>query len=134
IGVDLKKDHQVIEAAYDDSSGVTARFNLNLLHHLNRRFGLSLPVGRFRHLAYYNQEEGRVEMHLMATEPISFEVGGQAFELDRDETIRTEVSYKYSPEEFRRIAEAAGFELERVWTDERRYFSLQCLRVPAAPR
>jgi dimethylhistidine N-methyltransferase len=129
IGVDLQKDVQVLERAYNDSAGVTAQFNLNLLHRLNREFGANFDVGQFEHVAFYDAEPGRIEMHLKSLREQTVCVAGQRFRFRKGETIHTESSHKYTLDGFRLIAASAGFDVHTVWTDEREYFSLQyCLR------
>jgi dimethylhistidine N-methyltransferase len=127
IGVDLKKDRRIIEAAYNDARGITAAFNLNLLTHLNREIGLDLDPKDFRHHAFYNTAEGRVEMHLISECPQSFSLDGTTISLEEGESICTEYSYKYSLAEFRALAESAGFHVDHVWTDSGNYFSVQYL-------
>jgi dimethylhistidine N-methyltransferase len=127
IGVDLKKDPQVLHRAYNDRAGVTAQFNLNILAHLNRRFGSDFHLEQFAHQAHYNRRLGRIEMHLISREDQQVHFDGLAIPLRAGERILTEVSYKYSLGQFRRIARQAGLEVERTWTDPRRWFSLQWL-------
>jgi dimethylhistidine N-methyltransferase len=129
IGVDLKKDRAVLEQAYDDSEGVTAAFNLNVLEHINRELDANFPIEVFRHRAIYNEEAGRIEMHLVCTEGKAVEVGGAGVRFEPGESIRTECSYKYSVEGFTELAQKAGFGVENVWTDPERLFSIQLLRV-----
>jgi dimethylhistidine N-methyltransferase len=129
IGVDLKKDRAVLEPAYDDSRGVTAAFNLNLLARINRELGADFDLIRFRHRAFYNEGAGRIEMHLVSLATQTVHVGGTAFELAEGETICTEYSYKYGLDEFRELAARAGLGLEQVWTDEKGLFSVQYLGV-----
>lgn len=128
IGVDLQKDHAVLEAAYNDAEGVTAAFNLNILDHLNRLFDADFNPARFRHQAFYNEPHGRIEMHLVSRAGQVVTVAGRPIGFRRGETILTEHSHKYTPEGFARLA-ADAFRVERVWTDPRRYFSLQYLVV-----
>ena len=126
VGVDLKKSRETLEAAYNDSEGVTAAFNKNLLERLNREAGANFDPERFEHRALYNEKEGRIEMHLVSLEPQQAEVGGETFRFEEGETIHTENSYKYTLEEFAgRVSDL--FRVERVWTDEADYFSLQYL-------
>lgn len=129
IGVDLKKDVAVLERAYNDSAGITARFNLNMLQRLNREFDADFDLTGFRHCAIYNEEFGRIEMHLVSLREQSFSVCGRPFTLARGESIVTEHSHKYSLQEFRAMAERAGFCVDAVWTDPEQLFSVQyCLR------
>jgi len=124
VGVDLKKDANVLHAAYNDAKGVTAAFNLNLLERINRELGADFDVRRFAHYAFYNAALGRIEMHLVSLARQTVALGRQRFSFDVGESIHTENSCKYSIEEFRALARAAGFETEKVWCDERRYFAL----------
>jgi dimethylhistidine N-methyltransferase len=130
IGVDLKKDRETLERAYNDSAGVTAEFNLNMLRRLNREFGADFDLERFEHRAVYNEESGRIEMHLVSLCEQAVSVGGETFHFDARETIRTECSHKYTVEEFGAMVARAGFEVHTVWTDDQRLFSVQyCLRT-----
>lgn len=127
IGVDLIKHPAKLHAAYNDSSGVTARFNLNLLHHIGRILKRPLEIDRFRHLAFYNQELHRIEMHLECQQTHSIEVDGQTLVFEKGETIHTENSYKYTVDGFAALAAEAGFRREQTWTDADRHFSFHCL-------
>ncbi|MGA8205855.1 MAG: L-histidine N(alpha)-methyltransferase [Woeseiaceae bacterium] len=130
IGVDLQKDPDIIERAYNDSAGVTAEFNLNVLRHLNREFGTDFKLDAFSHSAEYNPEQGRVELRLVSSEQQDVNVGDEAFTIEEDEAILTEYSHKYTLESFARMAGHAGFEVVRVWTDAERLFSVQyCTRL-----
>ena len=130
IGVDLQKDPDIIERAYNDSAGVTAEFNLNVLRHLNREFGADFKLDAFSHSAEYNPEEGRVELRLVSSEQQDVSVGDEAFSIEEDEAILTEYSHKYTLEGFARMAGHAGFDVDRVWTDAERLFSVQyCTRA-----
>ena len=134
IGVDLQKDAVVLERAYDDAGGVTAAFNLNVLSHLNRRWGANFNLERFSHRALYDHARGRIEMHLDAANDHAVTVEGRTFEFASGESILTEVSYKYTLDSFDLLARASGFEVEQVWCDDARHFSVQLLRVGAKPR
>jgi dimethylhistidine N-methyltransferase len=127
IGVDLKKDANVLHAAYNDARGVTARFNLNLLARINRELGADFDLRRFRHYAFYNAPLGRVEMHLVSLARQGVRIGRHRFEFDRGETIHTENSYKYAVEEFRALAAEAGFRGAKLWQDRQQQFSLHGL-------
>jgi dimethylhistidine N-methyltransferase len=127
IGVDLKKDPAVLEAAYDDAAGVTAAFNKNLLVRINRELGASFDLDAFDHAARYDAREGRIEMHLVSTRAQTVTVGDRSFHFDAGESIRSEESYKYSREDFARIAAEAGLEVAAFWTDAAGLFSLQYL-------
>jgi dimethylhistidine N-methyltransferase len=127
IGVDLKKDANLLHAAYNDAKGVTAAFNLNLLARINRELGADFNLRRFRHYAFYNATLGRIEMHLVSLERQSAQLGNYRVAFEPGESIHTENSYKYSIEEFQALAKRAGFEGEKVWLDRRRMFSLHGL-------
>lgn len=129
IGVDLQKDVKVLERAYNDSKGVTAQFNLNVLRRLNREFGGTFDLQGFRHRAIYNEEAGRIEMYLDSVRDQTADVGGKTFSFAEGEAINTEHSYKYTLEGFAGMAQAAGFRVARVWMDAERLFSVQyCVR------
>ena len=127
VGVDLKKDASVLHAAYNDSSGVTAAFNLNLLARINRELRGDFKLRRFRHYAFYNVAQGRIEMHLVSLARQTVNVDEHRFAFEAGETIHTENSCKYSVDEFREIAAAAGYRGEKVWLDRRGLFSLHGL-------
>ncbi len=127
IGVDLQKDPAIIERAYNDSAGVTAEFNRNMLRHLNREFGADFDLDAFSHSAEYNEEEGRIEIRLVSDQDQEFSLGDASFSMNKDEAILTEYSHKYTLEGFAAMAETAGFSVERVWMDAERLFSVQYL-------
>ena len=127
IGVDLQKDPEIIRRAYNDNAGVTAKFNLNMLRHLNREFDTDFDLDAFEHSAEYNEEEGRVEVRLVSDQEQEVTVGDTSFSIDKDEAILTEYSHKYTLEGFAGMAKAAGFKVERVWMDAERLFSVQFL-------
>ncbi len=126
IGVDLKKDRKILEAAYNDKEGITAAFNKNMLVRLNREARADFDVDRFKHKAFYNEEKGRIEMHLVSQCEQTVPIDGTEIHFDRGETIHTENSYKYSPEEFSELV-SPWYEVKWVWTDDKRLFSLQYL-------
>jgi dimethylhistidine N-methyltransferase len=128
IGVDLRKDAAVLIPAYDDAAGVTASFNRNLLVRLNREAGADFDVASFDHRAVWNDEESRIEMHLVSRRDQLVRVGGVTVRFTRGETIHTENSYKYSPEHFVRLAASAGWQALAMWTDPKRLFSLHFLK------
>ena len=109
IGVDLKKDPALLNAAYNDAAGVTAAFNVNLLARMNRELGSDFDLPAFAHRAFYNAGCGRVEMHLESLRAQTVRLAGQPISFTAGETIHTENSHKYSVGEFAAIAEAAGF-------------------------
>lgn len=124
IGVDLKKDRAVLNAAYNDAAGVTAAFNLNLLAHLNRRFAADFDLDGFEHFAYYDGELGRIEMHLIAKEAQRVRIAGRSFGFAAGEMMRTEISCKYDVEEFQGMGRAAGFAPIQTWFDGQRRFAV----------
>jgi dimethylhistidine N-methyltransferase len=124
IGVDTKKDPQVLHAAYNDRDGVTARFNLNVLDHLNRLLDGDLSTENFTHVAHYNRELGRVEMHLRCKRDHRATLCGKTVQFLEGEMVHTENSYKYHPEEFIELAARAGLHHRRLWQDDRGYFAV----------
>ncbi|MEO7404943.1 MAG: L-histidine N(alpha)-methyltransferase, partial [Burkholderiales bacterium] len=127
VGVDLKKEKATLELAYDDPRGVTAAFNLNLLTRINRDLAGDFVLERFRHVAFYDPAVGRIEMHLESMADQWVAVAGRRFSCKRGETIHTEISCKYSVGEFQALGRGAGFDANRVWTDERAMFSVHAL-------
>lgn len=127
IGVDLKKDKTVLETAYNDKQGLTARFNKNILRHINRELDADFSLNKFRHCAIYNEEKGRIEMHLVSKIGHEVTIAGEQFHFAKDESIHTENSYKYSLKEFEELV-SDWFTVEKVWTDQHNYFSLQYLQ------
>ncbi len=124
IGVDLKKDIGKLERAYNDSSGITAEFNENLIERINRTFGCSIDRSAFRHQAFYNKKKGRIEMHLESTKDQIISLDGVSVNFRKGETIHTENSYKYSLDDFRTKLEEAGLESVVCWTDSGSNFAL----------
>ena len=126
IGVDLKKDIEVLKAAYNDSKSITAEFNKNILNHLNEELGLSFNPNLFDHKAIWNEEKGRIEMHLFVKEDHSVTVDDKVIDFIKGESIHTENSHKYSLNEFADMV-SNWFDVKKVWTDEKDFFSLQYL-------
>jgi L-histidine Nalpha-methyltransferase len=124
IGIDRIKDRERLIAAYDDAQGITARFNLNLLHRINRELQGTIPAGAFRHVALWNDYEARIEMHLEAVRDIGFTVAGESFSIARGETIHTENSLKYGPREARTLLRAGGWTPIAEWSDPEGLFAL----------
>jgi L-histidine Nalpha-methyltransferase len=124
IGMDLIKDVAVLEAAYDDAAGVTAAFNLNLALRINRELGGTIPRDALRHVARWNDEYARMEMHLEAVRPITFEVAGRRFSMGAGETIHTENSHKFSRRSANTLLLAGGWTPRARWTDREDLFSL----------
>jgi dimethylhistidine N-methyltransferase len=127
IGVDLVKDTSVLNAAYDDAAGVTAKFNLNLLARINRELGANFDLASFSHEAFYNAERHRIEMHLASKKRQKVRVAGRAIEFRAGETIHTENSYKYTLDSFRALARGSGWDPVAVWTDAGGNFSIHAL-------
>lgn len=128
IGVDLKKDPGILNAAYNDKDGVTAEFNLNMLTHINNELEGSFDADCFEHYAFYNEAAGRIEMHLISKIGQVVRIGDTTISFDSGEHIITEYSNKYTPEEFGELA-SDYFEVKKVWTDEKNLFSVQYLTV-----
>jgi L-histidine Nalpha-methyltransferase len=124
LGADLKKDPAVLHLAYNDPQGVTAAFNLNLLHRINRELSANFQADLFWHHALYNPCPGRIEMYLVARTEQRVRVAGDEFHFREGECIRTEYSYKYSIQDVHELAKDAGFAVTDVWTDEARQFSV----------
>lgn len=129
IGVDLKKDPQVLNAAYNDAQGVTAAFNMNLLRRMNTELGADFNLDGFVHRAFYNALAGRIEMHLMSLKTQTVHLGSVSIAFEEEETILTECSYKHSLPGFAALASAAGLAVRKVWTDPAQKFSVQYLTV-----
>jgi dimethylhistidine N-methyltransferase len=127
IGVDLKKDPAVIEAAYNDRAGVTAEFTLNMLRRLNRDIGSNFNLSAFAHRAHYNPMAGRIETHLVSRCEQQVKIGRVNVPFHADEAIQVEYSCKYSLEDFAALAARAGLAVQQVWTDAERMFSVQYL-------
>lgn len=130
LGADLVKDPHVLHAAYNDSEGVTAAFNLNLLARANTELGTDFDLAQFAHYAFYNAPQRRIEMHLVSRERQSVRLGGQRFQLEEGESLHTENSYKFTVDGLRALARRAGFRPGPVWTDPQRLFSVHWLHAP----
>lgn len=132
IGLDLRKDRATVEAAYNDSAGVTAEFNLNLVARINAELGGTIDRSALRHIARWNGDDGRIEMHLEAVRDFGFAVLGRSFRMARGETIHTENSYKWTLDEARLLARASGWSPVVVWLDPQARFGLHLWqRAPA---
>jgi dimethylhistidine N-methyltransferase len=129
IGVDLIKPVEVLNAAYNDSAGVTAKFNLNLLTRINRELGGTFRLNMFEHHAFYNRERHRIEMHLASTKRQKVKVAGETIDFRAGETIHTENSYKYSVESLAALARGVGWLPAGSWTDADKYFSIQAFTL-----
>jgi dimethylhistidine N-methyltransferase len=131
IGVDLRKDAAILEPAYNDSQGVTARFSLNLLARANRELGADFNLDQYRHEARYDAETGRVAIHLRSLADQTVRIGDEAFLIGANEAIHIEDSWKYSVEGFRDLARAAGFAPLDVFVDAENLFSVHLLEARA---
>jgi dimethylhistidine N-methyltransferase len=129
VGVDLVKDVEVLDAAYNDAAGVTAAFNLNLLRRINRELGADFDLNRFRHHAFFNRDHKRIEMHLASRAAQQVRLCDRTIAFARGETIHTESSYKYGVDSFQALAADAGWSPVAVWTDPDRYFSVHALAL-----
>ncbi|MCY6381969.1 L-histidine N(alpha)-methyltransferase [Hoeflea prorocentri] len=127
IGFDLVKERKTLLRAYDDSDGVTARFNLNLLSRINRELEADFDVSAFTHQACWNEDRSRIEMHLVSSSDQSVTIAGETVRFSEGETIHTENSHKYTPERFEDIANEAGWSLAELWMDENNHFAVAVL-------
>lgn len=124
IGVDLKKDPEILNAAYNDAEGLTEAFNKNLLTRINRECQASFELENFSHRAFYDDQHGRIEMHLESRLDHTVQVGRHKIHFQEGESIHTENSYKYHVEEFQKIGQSAGWKPKKVWRDSQGFFSL----------
>lgn len=129
IGVDLQKDQDILHAAYNDGAGITAAFNLNVLNHANRILGADFDERCFEHLAFYNNAQKRIEMHLVSNCVQTIQCDEGHIDLGCGEKIQTENSYKYTLEGFESLASAAGLQLKQSWIDDRSFFSVNYLEA-----
>lgn len=132
IGVDTKKPAAILDAAYNDAAGVTAAFNLNLLHRIRRELAADLDPQAFSHQAYYDPEAGRIEMHLVSRQVQRVRVNGHCFSFRDGETLHTENSYKYAPQEFLALAALAGFRPRTHWLDPQGLFAIYLVEAVGA--
>ncbi|WP_203308946.1 MULTISPECIES: L-histidine N(alpha)-methyltransferase [Sphingomonas] len=131
IGMDRIKDEATLVSAYDDAAGVTAAFNMNLLDRINRELAGTIPPGAFRHVARWNDDRARIEMHLEATRDTAFTVDGRAFAIQAGETIHTENSHKYGPRDARILLRSGGWTPIGEWTDPEGKFGLYLAEAQA---
>ncbi len=127
IGIDLQKDRDVLRRAYDDATGITAKFNLNALRHVNRELGADFDLNAFEHEAIWIENQSRIEMRLVSKWDQVVHLGNEAVTISRNERLRTEYCHKYTLESFSRLAASAGFSVEKVWVDPEELFSVQLL-------
>lgn len=131
IGVDRKKARERLDAAYNDAAGITAEFNKNVLVRINRELGADFDVERgFRHLACYNEAQGRVEMYLVSTRLQRVRIGAHRFRFEAGDSLHTENSYKYADVEFQHLARLAGCAPSGLWTDTEGLFAVHLFSVP----
>jgi dimethylhistidine N-methyltransferase len=124
VGIDLVKEPSILEAAYNDSEGATAEFNLNVLRRMVAELEAKIDLENFYHHAFFNPKESRIEMHLISRKEQIIEIGGAAIHFEAGESIHTENSYKYTPKMFEKLASQAGFENTKMWTDPKSYFGV----------
>lgn len=129
VGSDLQKDEFVLNAAYNDKAGITAKFNLNLLARINRELGGNFELGKFKHFAFYNREQHRIEMHIVSNtdQQVYIEALCKNFSFRKGDSIHTENSYKYSLSQISALAKDSGFRIEKEFTDEKRWFNVALL-------
>ena len=124
IGVDIRKNKKLMEKAYNDSKGLTAEFNKNILKGINKRTGAKFKTEYFEHFAYFNDKKKRIEMHLVSKKDQIVNISNKTIKLDKGETIHTENSYKYSIDEFKELSISSGYKVINFITDKNRYFSV----------
>ncbi|MBZ0265942.1 L-histidine N(alpha)-methyltransferase [bacterium] len=129
IGIDLLKEEAILEAAYDDAMGVTAEFNLNLLRRMQNELHAELDLENYSHKAVVNHEHSRVEMHLLSLSNQKIVIDDQEYSLREGETIHTENSYKYTPQQIKELGESADYKLLAAWYDDKKYFSINYFEV-----
>jgi dimethylhistidine N-methyltransferase len=129
IGIDTKKPADILNRAYNDAAGATAAFNFNVLKRMKDELNAEVNLDAFEHHAFYNADQGRIEMHLRSRKTQQIRVNGDTFQFHAGESIHTECSYKYSVAEFQDLAWQAGWRSEKVWQDARQYFSVHFLRA-----
>lgn len=129
VGSDLQKDEFVLNAAYNDKAGITAKFNLNLLARINRELGGNFELGKFKHYAFYNRDQHRIEMHIVSNtdQQVYIETLRKTFSFRKGDSIHTENSYKYSLSQISALAKDSGFRIEKEFTDEKRWFNVALL-------
>jgi dimethylhistidine N-methyltransferase len=128
IGVDLLKPQARLEAAYNDQAGVTAAFNLNLLHRIRRELDADIDPSAFSHQAFFNPDQSRIEMHLVSRQAQQVRIEDRHFHFAAGESLHTENSYKYSAQGFQALAAEAGFQGVALWTDAEHLFSVHYLQ------
>ena len=129
IGLDLVKDKNILEAAYDDSQGITAQFNLNVLSRINDELDADFDIKNFSHYSIYNESDQRIEMNLksLVTQSVIIGKSNLSLNLEKDELIHTEYSHKYNLSQIKELLSTVGFEIKNIWLDEKKFFSLTLL-------
>jgi uncharacterized SAM-dependent methyltransferase len=130
LGVDLIKSPEVLHAAYNDSQGMTAAFNLNLLARANRELGCDFDLTQFAHSAFFNSPLQRIEMHLLSLKSQIVHLNGVAYAFEQGETLHTEYSHKFTIAGVQQAAQLAGLQVGSFWTDPQQYFGLFWLNIP----
>ncbi len=128
LGVDRRKDFRVLHEAYNDRAGVTAAFNLNMLAHLNQAMNANFDLTQFRHVAFFNNEASRIEMHLESLVEQEVVVNDTLVYFDAGETVQTECSYKYDEQTLRALVESSGFTIDTLYSDDNDWFYVAWLR------
>ena len=129
IGIDIRKDRKLMEKAYNDSRGITAEFNKNILRGINNKLDAKFDLGNFEHMAYFNEKKKRIEMHLISKENQTIDISDKKIIFKKGESIHTENSYKYSISEFKKLSFSSGYEVVDIVTDDNKYFGVFFLRV-----
>lgn len=131
LGLDLVKDTKILEKAYNDSKGITAKFNLNLLSRINKELQASFDIKKFEHLAKFNKNQSRIEMYLRSkvNQEVYITSTGFSLKFKKDELISTEYSYKYDIPQIKEMAQKTGFNLQKMWTDKKNHFALALLSL-----
>jgi dimethylhistidine N-methyltransferase len=128
VGVDLKKDRKTLELAYNDPEGVTAKFNLNLITRINNFFGTNVAEDEFYHQAIYNEKRSRIEMYLVARRKFDLEISSNKIHFEKDESIHTENSYKYSVDDFKKLCMSSHLDTKSILTDEKKRYAIFVLQ------
>lgn len=129
IGVDLQKEAGILNAAYNDKQGYTAQFNLNLLSRINNELNANFDLQSFKHHAFFNEQKSRIEMHLVSQQDQQVQIDGECFRFNKEQSILTEYSHKYTVENFEALVKQAGFQRVQTWLDDKQLFSVHYLRV-----
>jgi uncharacterized SAM-dependent methyltransferase len=129
IGLDLVKDKNILESAYDDSQGTTAKFNLNVLSRINDELDADFNIANFSHYSVYNENDQRIEMNLksLVSQSVIIAKSNLYLNLEKDELIHTEYSHKYNVSQIKKILSDVGFKIKNIWLDDKNYFSLTLL-------